>query len=106
MDTNLHHEKEDTSVRFSHFAACLAGYAILMVLAMTIEFPKGDIPWYYMLLLVPLPLVGLMMQFIPYLYIKNLLIRRGIMNADKKAVGIWLTALVIYSIIITLFAQR
>ncbi len=98
-------EREDPSVRFHHFAVCLTAYAVFFVLGVTVETPE-DIAWYWYLLLPPLFWGGFAMQILPYIYLKNILIRGGRKDADRKACQLWLTFLAAYYVMFHLFVVR
>lgn len=86
------------------FMFCIVGYVIFYLLAVNTNI-LDEWTWWSILLSPVLAIAGLMMQIIPYEYLKERLEERSIDNADHIALGIWITVLVIYGIAITVNAD-
>ena len=91
-------KKEEPS--FALFVLCLFGYALFAWLILCTRF-FHETSWYHYILLLPMFPIGLIMQIIPYEFIKKRLENKGVINADTIAISFWLVFLCIYGIILT-----
>ncbi len=93
----------EATVGFRTFAACMAGYVILFLVAL--DNPKYLFDGYGILLLAPMGIIGLVMTVLPFMYLRDTFARWKVQNAESKAGAVWMAFLFAYSIAISATSQ-